>query len=116
MDLNSIQDIKDILRGKIFVSGNSISYVFEEEAFAKLDGDMRLLIRRDNIEWKKISPKHRYSIAQQRQNFIFNTHENEISASENEFILSMTRKYDDTYTVILLSSQDGKECLRLYSD
>jgi hypothetical protein len=116
MNLNSIQEVNNILQSKIFVFENARSYVFDENIFAILDGDMRLLIRRSNIAWKNINSKLTYSIFQQDSNFVFRTVENEICPTENEFILSVIRSENDTYTLLLKSLRDGQEYLRLHSD
>ena len=115
MNLNSIQDIKDILRSKIFVFESTISYVFEDDAFAKLDGDMRLLIRRDNIAWQSIKAKYPYAIHQSAGGFTFLTFGNELHPLENEFIINIEES-NGTYILSLLFLKDGSTHLRLISD
>jgi len=116
MKFTSVEGIKDILTGKIFVWQNTASYIFDNDEYAILPGDLSLLIRRNNIEWGKISPKHKYSIFRQDSNFVFRTYENEICPAENEFSISIVRNENETYTAMILSLKDEKEWLRLQSD
>jgi len=111
-----IREVQDILKSKIFVFQNKESYIFEDDAYAILQGDFTLLIRRNNIVWKKINPKYKYSIFQYESNFIFWTYQNEISPKENEFIISIIKNQNDNCTLSLFSLEDKNVVLRLQSD
>jgi hypothetical protein len=113
---NDIQEIKDFLKSKIFVLQNKESYIFEDDTYAILKEDFSLLIQRKNIVWKNIHSKYKYSIFQYESNFIFRTYENEISPIENEFILSIIKNRDETYSVTFFSLEDKSVKLRLLSD
>ena len=113
---NTIREVMDILRSKIFVCDNKQSYVFDDDAYAILQGDFRLLIRRNNIVWENINTKYKYTIFQYESNFIFRTYENELCENENEFIISLEYHANGTYTVALISLGDKTEVLRLISD
>jgi len=112
----TIEEIKDILERKIFVSENKESYIFSDDTYTVMHGDFSLLIRRNNIVWKNIKSKYKYSIFQYESNFIFRTSENEISPKENEFIISLDSHATGEYSLALISLEDKTERLRLLSD
>jgi hypothetical protein len=113
---NDIREIKDFLKSKIFVSQNRQSYVFDDDAYAMLQGDFSLLILRNNIAWKNINTKYKYSIFQYESNFIFRTYDNEISPKENEFIISIIMNQDETCIISFFSLEDKSVKLKLLSD
>ncbi len=113
---DTIQDVKDLLVRKIFVSNNDDSYIFEEDEYAIMQGDFRLLISRGNIEWGNIDPKHKYPIFQYESSFIFRTSENEIFPGENEFIILIEENKNGEFSITFNSLDDRMARLRLLSD
>ena len=116
MHCKTIQEIKDILIGKVFTVQFKRSYIFDGDNYTILQGDFSLLIRRNTISLKDIKTKYKYSIFQYESNFVFRTYENEIYPDENEFIISINENKIGTYTVMFLSLGDKTERLRLISD
>jgi hypothetical protein len=116
MKINTNLEIKQILKAGIFGFQNTNSYVFEDTEYAILPGDLSLLIRRNYIDWQNINPRHKYSILQRESDFIFRTYENELCLTENEFIISVYRNENETYTVTFKLLNDNKEWLKLRSD
>jgi hypothetical protein len=116
MLFNNVQEIKGVLTCRIFTLNCKESYVFDEDSFAILEGDLRLLIRRNNIVLENIQAKHKYSIFKDGSDFIFRTYENEISPAENEFIFLMKKNENETLMVSLVSLTDKKELKKLLSD
>ena len=113
--INSVSAVKGILTSKIFVLKGAKSYVFSEDAFAILDGDLSMLIRRNYISWTDVGAKYKYSLHQKDGNLIFTTFHNEIAAVENEFTI-LIEQLNGAYIISFLSLRDKTEALKLVSD
>ncbi len=113
--ISGLSAVKDILTSKIFVFEGATSYVFNADAFAIMEGDLSMLIRRNYISWNDVGSKHKYSLSQKGQDFIFRTFHNEFCPHENEFIIAIMRA-GESYVFSFLSLTDNKEYLRLTSD
>jgi len=111
-----IHEIKEFLRSKIFSFQDKESYIFGDDAYAILQGDYSVLVRRNNIVFEGINQTYRYSIFQYESTFIFRTVENEISPNQNEFIISVIRNQNETDTITFFSMEDKSVVLRLQSD
>ena len=112
---NTAQEIKDILKSKIFTVQPKGTYLFEDDTYAMLQGNISLFLDRDHVTWKHIRPTHKYSIFQYETNFIFRTYKHELYADDNEFLLSIDLAAG-VYTVIFTSVKNKVECLRLVSE
>ncbi len=116
LGLNTIQEVKALLKSKIFVLQTRKSYIFGDEAYAVLPGDFSFLMRRNNVVWENLMPKYKYSIFQYGSDFVFETYRNEIWPGEEAFIISISKDESEIYSVAFLSLGEKTERLKLLSD
>ncbi len=116
MQYNNVQEMKDVLKTRIFAIQNNRSVVFDDDTLAILNGDLRMVIRRENIIWENVNTNSTYSILQYGSNFIFRDFQNEICADENEFLIAIELSENQTIVITFTSVADKTRRIKLLSD